>query len=418
MAVGVLAPPAPFRTGLLLGLYGAALLTILLMTEDIGFGEAGISTVLVFGALSMVVASFTTGIVGWVVRRVFMPPDARRPFREQAELEPRARPWPPLVIALALVSVPLVAFATEATEWIFAAAFGSVVTIAMIRGGLDVQRAYPERRTPVIVVGLSAGIVAGLAMLQAMWSESRWPERRASSDRIAIGVSVLLVVAAAYAAEPDVYDASPDGRAYVVQPASGALALEEDVDRTRDILGTRLAALDIEARLTAADDGRITVEVAQDADEDLIYRVLGSIGLLEFTPVPAACAIAVMQDAPQPACLDEVEPLFDGTGVAAARIGLDQATGETVVNLELTDTAARLFDEYAEQVYDHPDPNDRLFAVVLDGKVASAPSINAPRFGGQAQISGSFTVDEASALAAAIQAGQSLPYPVAVSTES
>lgn len=417
MAAGVLAPPAPFRTGLLLGLCSAVLLAVLLLVADTGSGDARVPLVLGYAVANVIVATFATGFVGWIVRRVFMPPGARRPFREQAGLEPRSRPWPPLAIALAFVSLPLIAFTNEATEWIFAAAFGSLVTVAMIRGGLDVQRAYPERRTPVIVVGLFAGIVAGLAMLQAIWSESRWPERRVSSDRIAIGVSVLLVVAAAYAAEPDVYDTWPAGQAYVVQPASDGLATAEDVALTRDILEARLTALAIEARLSAGDDGRITVELAEDADEDLVYRVLGSVGLLEFTPVPASCAIEVLQDAPQPACLDETEPLFDGREVATARIGLDRATGQIVVNVELTDTAARLFDEYAAQVHDKPDPYDRLFAIVLDGEVASAPSINAPRFGGQAQISGDFTVDEASALVAALQAGRSLPYAVSVSAK-
>ncbi len=113
--------------------------------------------------------------------------EARLPFREQADLAPRARPWPPVAIALAYASLPLIAFATDSTEWVFVAAFGSVTTAAMISGGLDIQRRYPERRTPVIVVGLIAGVIAGLAMLQAIWAESRWPERRASSDRLISG---------------------------------------------------------------------------------------------------------------------------------------------------------------------------------------------------------------------------------------
>lgn len=415
VAVGVLGPPAPFRAGLLLGLYGAALMAILQVTAGVGPLGEDASVVLGAALITIIGAPITVGIVGWVVRRVFMPPEARLPFSQQPDLEPRARPWPPVVIALAYVSLPLGVFTTDATAWFFAALFAAVITSAMIVGGLDTQRRYPERRTPVIVVGLVAGIVAGLAMLQAIWAESRWPERRRSSDMLAIGVSVALVVATTYIAHGQPLGGGP---AWVVEPAAGVEVNGPQVELARDILEARLSALEIEARLSIEEDGRIRVQVPADADERLVDRVLGSVGLLEFTPVPSGCAPMVIQDAPQPACLDAAEPLFDGTEIAEARIGQDPTTGEIVVSLELKETGARLFDEHAGQVYDSPNPNERLFAIVLDGVVASAPSINAPRFGGAAQISGSFSVDEASALVAALQAGRILPYTVSVSAEA
>ena len=100
-----------------------------------------------------------------------------------------------------------------------------------------------------------------------------------------------------------------------------------------------------------------------------------------------------------------------GVEIGSAAIGQDQTTGEIVVNLELKSTGSRLFDEYADEVYRFPNPNDRLFAIVLDGIVESAPSINAPRFGGQAQISGNFTVEEATNLVTVLKFG-SLPLEI------
>ncbi len=56
------------------------------------------------------------------------------------------------------------------------------------------------------------------------------------------------------------------------------------------------------------------------------------------------------------------------------------------------------------------------FAIVLDGKVLSAPVIREPITGGSGQISGNFTVDETSTLAALLRSG-SLPAPLTVIEE-
>jgi hypothetical protein len=58
----------------------------------------------------------------------------------------------------------------------------------------------------------------------------------------------------------------------------------------------------------------------------------------------------------------------------------------------------------------------KRFAMVLDGKVLSAPSINEPILGGSAQISGSFSVASANALAISLRSG-ALPVKMAVVEE-
>src|SRR3546814_19552991 len=47
----------------------------------------------------------------------------------------------------------------------------------------------------------------------------------------------------------------------------------------------------------------------------------------------------------------------------------------------------------------------KRFAMVLDGQVLSAPSINEPILGGSAKISGSFSVASANALAISLRSG-------------
>ena len=58
----------------------------------------------------------------------------------------------------------------------------------------------------------------------------------------------------------------------------------------------------------------------------------------------------------------------------------------------------------------------KRFAMVLDGRVLSAPSINEPILGGSAQISGNFTVASANALAISLRSG-ALPVKMAVVEE-
>ena len=186
----------------------------------------------------------------------------------------------------------------------------------------------------------------------------------------------------------------------------------EILEQTRTIIENRVNFTGVaEPIVVTQGEDRISVELPGVEDEADIRGLIGTTGVLEFKPVPSECANEVLQDAPEPLCLEEVEPLFNGTEIAAARIGQDPQTGEIVVSLELKSTGSALFDEYADQVFRFPNPSDRLFAIVLDGVVESAPSINAPRFGGQAQISGNFTVDEANNLVTVLRFG-SLPLEI------
>jgi len=180
----------------------------------------------------------------------------------------------------------------------------------------------------------------------------------------------------------------------------------EILDQTRTIIENRVNASGVsEPIVVTQGEDRISVELPGVDDESDIRSLIGTTGVLEFIPVPTSCSPEVFQDAPMPECLAEVEPLFNGTEIAAARIGQDPQTGEVVVQLELKDTGSRLFDEHAESHY------LEQFAIVLDGIVESAPSINATRFGGQATISGNFTVDEANNLVTVLRFG-SLPLEI------
>jgi len=93
-------------------------------------------------------------------------------------------------------------------------------------------------------------------------------------------------------------------------------------------------------------------------------------------------------------------------------VGAQQAynQGQAVVNFRFDTRCARVFGELTQENV------GRLFAIVLDGEVLSAPVIREPILGGSGQISGSFTVQEASDLALLLRAG-ALPAPVEFAEE-
>jgi preprotein translocase subunit SecD len=94
-----------------------------------------------------------------------------------------------------------------------------------------------------------------------------------------------------------------------------------------------------------------------------------------------------------------------GTDIESATAGLPQSGGGGwQVELQMTSDGAKKFADSTTKLSALESPNDQ-FAIVLDGVVISAPSVNEAIIGGSAVISGSFTADEARALAQVLKYG-------------
>ena len=197
---------------------------------------------------------------------------------------------------------------------------------------------------------------------------------------------------------------------YEVLPVDGQAVTPEILEQTRTIVENRVNATGVAEPIVVTQGAdRISVELPGLAAEDTeeVRRLIGTTGVLEFMPVPAALQGSVTEG-PLPEAMADIEPLFTGVEIASAAIAEDPATRELVVDLQLKDTGARLFDDYAEQ------HDGEQFAIVLDDEVMSAPVIQAKRFGGRAQISGGpggFSVNKASRLPTVLKFGP-LPLPV------
>ncbi len=105
----------------------------------------------------------------------------------------------------------------------------------------------------------------------------------------------------------------------------------------------------------------------------------------------------------------EKDAMLTGEDVADARPAFDQMN-KAYVTLNFNARGARIFERATSENV------GRRMAIVLDGKVYSAPVIRERIGGGRASISGNFTTAEAQDLAIVLRAG-SLPAPVSVLEE-
>ncbi len=98
-------------------------------------------------------------------------------------------------------------------------------------------------------------------------------------------------------------------------------------------------------------------------------------------------------------------PILTGSQIVDASVAFDQQTNQPIINFKLSSFGAKVFGDFTSKSI------GKRLAVVLDGKVFSAPVIRERIGGGSGQISGGFTVNEAGNVAIALRSG-ALPAPV------
>ena len=99
------------------------------------------------------------------------------------------------------------------------------------------------------------------------------------------------------------------------------------------------------------------------------------------------------------------QTLLTGDRLKEAKVGIDDY-GKPAVSIAFDGEGAKIFERITRENV------NRQMAIVLDGVVHSAPNIREPISGGSAQITGSFTHEEAAKLAIVLR--ESLPAPMHV----
>jgi len=172
----------------------------------------------------------------------------------------------------------------------------------------------------------------------------------------------------------------------------------EVIRRRVDIEGTKEPSIQREG------NDRILVEVPGLQDPEKLKVLLGTTAKLEFRLVadpganPADVDMLDQADAPGKIPVEK-RVMVQGEDLTDASPGFDSRTQEPIVNFKFNIRGGQRFGQVTSENVGKP------FAIVLDGKVISAPRILGPITGGSGQISGHFTVESANNLSVLLRAG-------------
>ena len=200
---------------------------------------------------------------------------------------------------------------------------------------------------------------------------------------------------------------------------TAALAASIEVIRKRiDFLGTTEPVIQRQGR------ERILVQVPGFNDPQKLKEIIGKPARLTFqlvdqrmsaeeaarTRPPEGTKLFPTEDNPDVKELLREEVIVGGENLVDASASFDSRDGQPVVAFRFDTKGARSFAQVTQANVGRP------FAIVLDGKVISAPNINEPILGGSGQISGRFTVDQVKALSTQLKSG-ALPASLIVAEE-
>jgi preprotein translocase subunit SecD len=196
-------------------------------------------------------------------------------------------------------------------------------------------------------------------------------------------------------------------------PSGSAQALKDAMSVARDVVRRRIDPSGTKEITVVTEGGnRILVEVPGVEDPEALKRLIGQTARLEFKLVDLSANQQDVQQGRAPPG-SQVLPMADGTGFMAvkrrvmvsgdqltdARQGFDE-NSRPDIEIKFNTAGARRFGRVTQENVGKP------FAIILDDKILSAPTIQSPILGGNAQVTGSFTVQSAHDLAVSLASGK------------
>ncbi|MBB4010013.1 protein translocase subunit SecD [Allorhizobium taibaishanense] len=191
------------------------------------------------------------------------------------------------------------------------------------------------------------------------------------------------------------------------------------VEQSLEIIRQRIDQVGVaEPTIQRIGGDRILVQLPGTQDPARIRELLGSTAKMSFhmlsdtatdgSAVPRGVTLLKDDEGRTYPVEDRVK--LAGDRLTDARVSFDQNTNEPLVSFRFDTAGAARFADITRTNVGKP------FAIVLDDKVLSAPVIREPITGGSGQISGNFTVESATDLAALLRAG-ALPVKLTVIEE-
>ncbi|MFD1199603.1 protein translocase subunit SecD [Brucella gallinifaecis] len=196
--------------------------------------------------------------------------------------------------------------------------------------------------------------------------------------------------------------------------------LDAALQQSLEIIRQRVDQVGVaEPSIQRVGSDRIVVQLPGLQDPAHLRQLLGSTAKMSFHMVADANpndapppGVTILPDSKEPGIKYPIEDqvALSGERLTDARAGFDQRTNEPIVSFRFDSLGARQFADITTKNVGRP------FAIVLDGKVLTAPRINEPITGGSGQITGNFTVQDSVVLSALLRAG-ALPAPLTVIEE-
>ncbi|MGY8710131.1 preprotein translocase subunit SecD [Bradyrhizobium sp. 18BD] len=198
--------------------------------------------------------------------------------------------------------------------------------------------------------------------------------------------------------------------------AACAARLRELVEDSIAMIEQRLKDAGIKLASVMPDGAdRIRIFLPGMMEPDRVTAIFATKIKVSFRLIDVSMSAEQAQSGPPPAGT-EVLPGFkdnrpylvakdsalDGDDISYAGPGFATGTKDPIASFRFNGRGTRRFAHVTAENVGRP------FAIVLDGKVVSAPVIREPITGGSGQISGNFTLEEASSVAMLLRAG-SLP---------
>jgi len=190
----------------------------------------------------------------------------------------------------------------------------------------------------------------------------------------------------------------------------------EAMDAVRDVIERRVNIFGVAEPLVqvnhVGDSWRLVVELAGVQNVSEAIKMIGETPFLDFRTERTAEETQKILDGRQandPAALSQ-DPYFSSTTLNGSflnrtNVQFDPNTYEPTVTLEFNSEGATIFEQMTKEFL------GKRIAIYLDGAPISAPTVQSIITGGQAVITGNFTVEEAKTLAQRMNAG-ALPVPI------
>ena len=188
-----------------------------------------------------------------------------------------------------------------------------------------------------------------------------------------------------------------------VETANQTASLES----ARAIIERRINSLGVSEpsilTLKSKDYSRIVVELPGVTDPQQAINELSQVAFLEFRQLK--------EGIDTPTTIDDFEPAgLSGKDLKRASVAFDPNNNKPYISLEFTTEGGKKFEEVTAKNV------DKVLPIMLDERVLQSPVVKEKIGGGEAQITGEFTLTEINQVVRLLNAG-SLPVPLVIASQ-